>query len=545
MGRRSPFHHDYEFQLIVAKQKFFLERTTFIHKVSKNGIASEYFEASAPREVRSCCPRLYVLWDSAYSRRQDHPAMLTKDQRETTMERRESSEADAARSESIELLEHVHRTEVGNSSLESDYNMDSTPGSSQRSRDKYADKIGSSGEDEHPEDDRSCGEKVKDFLKAFKAWLIKWHLPLLLIFFILIGYFRPIPGTKANNVDLGGACFREDLCVWDSIGSLLVTGIFLISGLKLKTEAIKKAFSAWQAGLYGVISILFITTCLSFVVVLGKYGDIAEFSIGLALFCSMPTTLSSGPIIVGQAKGNVALALMLTVVTNVIGVFTAPLFVSWSLEVYQQYRGPVASSDGDAQDIDVSVDPVPIILQLIFTILVPLAVGKVLRMIKPIAAFVQKFSLELKLLSSLMLVLIPWMKISSSAESFSQVDGRSFVFMWLTSIAIHLFYLCINFVSAQWLLRLALPEKTAVVLVCSQKTLPVAITILEFLPTDAIGSPGLVTIPVVVSHLMQILIDAAIASRVAVMVTKQEQAEAEAKTKANAPPYLPSSSSSS
>ncbi|GBG34764.1 Sodium/bile acid cotransporter 7 [Hondaea fermentalgiana] len=369
----------------------------------------------------------------------------------------------------------------------------------------------------------SAKEKAKRWAKKTKAWLIKWHLPLLLIFFIIIGYFRPIPGSKANDLDLGGACFTSSLCVWDSIGALLVTGIFVISGLKLKTEAIKKALKVWPAGLYGFISILFVTTCMSFVVVLGKYGNIPEFSIGLALFCSMPTTLSSGPILVGQAKGNVALALMLTVSTNIIGVFTAPLFVSSSLSVYQKYRGDIG---GGSSDIDVSVDPVPIILQLIFTILVPLAVGKVLGMIKPVAAFVKRFSLELKLLSSLMLVLIPWMKISSSAESFSQVDGISFVLMWVTSIAIHVFYLAFNFVFAQYVLRMALPEKTAVVIVCSQKTLPVAITILQFLPTEAIGSAGLVTIPVVVSHLMQILIDAVVASRVAVMVTKQEVLDA-------------------
>mmetsp|Transcript_2408 Transcript_2408/g.5548 ORF Transcript_2408/g.5548 Transcript_2408/m.5548 type:complete len:508 (+) Transcript_2408:152-1675(+) len=377
-------------------------------------------------------------------------------------------------------------------------------------------------------DDKETSKVRQWFDKVWAFWL-KWHLPILLIFFILIGYFRPYPGSKADDIDFGGACFSSSLCVWNSIGSLLVTGIFLISGLKLKTDSIKHALAEWKAAIYGVISILFATTCVAFIVVLGQYGDVPEFSIGLALFCSMPTTLSSAVIITGQAKGNVALALMLTVSTNIIGVFTGPLFASSSIGVYVNYYGPIGTATDD-ESVNVSVNPVPIILQLIFEILVPLAIGKLLRTWKPIADLVKYFSTTLKLLSSLFLVLIPWMKISSSAESFSQIDGLSFVYMWLTAIGIHIFYLAFNFVFAHFALRLKLPALIAVVLTCSQKTLPVAITVLQYLPTDIIGSVGLVTIPVVVCHLMQILIDSVIASRLITLMDRYEAKENAAET---------------
>lgn len=47
-----------------------------------------------------------------------------------------------------------------------------------------------------------------------------------------------------------------------------------------------------------LVSILFITPCMSYAMINVPFA-IAEFSLGLALFFSMPTTLSSGPIITG------------------------------------------------------------------------------------------------------------------------------------------------------------------------------------------------------------------------------------------------------
>lgn len=355
-----------------------------------------------------------------------------------------------------------------------------------------------------------------------QAFLLKWHLPLLLLLVILLGYAWPEPGTRANDVDLGGICFPNDVCVYDSLGSLCVTFIFVISGLKLKTDAIKQAASAWQASLYGVVAILFITPCAAFAVVQIDYAGVKEFAVGLALFFSVPTTLSSGPILVGQALGNVALALMLTVVTNIVGVFTAPLFVTWSLDIFVADQG---SDSETGEDVDIDLDPVPLILKLVFTIIVPISVGKALRHFEAVRAFAKTYSVKLKLLSSALLVLIPWMKVSASADSFKEVSAAAFFIMWSVGTCWHLVFLIMNYSATQYALRLALHEQIAVVIVASQKTLPVSITILEFLPEDVIGSPGLVAIPIIVSHLSQILIDSYVAARFAVKVANLEKAK--------------------
>lgn len=88
----------------------------------------------------------------------------------------------------------------------------------------------------------------------------------------------------------------------------------------------------------------------------------AEFSIGLALFCVMPTTLGVGVALTAASKGNQALALMLTVVTNLLGIVTVP----YELRLLLQGSNVV------------SVEPGPLVLKLCITVLVPAVIGKVL-----------------------------------------------------------------------------------------------------------------------------------------------------------------------
>lgn len=63
----------------------------------------------------------------------------------------------------------------------------------------------------------------------------------------------------------------------------------------------------------------------------------------------------------------------------------------------------------------------------------------------------------------------------------------------------------------RYVLKLKRREFKAVVLMSSQKTLPVSVTVISFL--GAVGEEGLMTIPCVVAHMSQLFIDAYISSR--------------------------------
>lgn len=318
---------------------------------------------------------------------------------------------------------------------------------------------------------------------------------------LVIGYLFPKPGETLNDVDLTGICVvlakSGTTCVYKSISHLCVTVIFICSGMKLKTNEIKAALTEWKAVLFGVISILLISPLLTFWTITWDLRQ-AEFSVGISIFFAQATTLSSGPIIAAQAQGNVALALLLTVFTNIFAVLTMPLFISTTLSTFG--------------NVDVEIDPIPIILQLSFLIIVPLFFGKLLRFLTVVQTFVLKFKKPLKLFASGLLAIIVWMNISKSQNDLQEIELTSILIIFAVGLGLHLVLLLFNFTIATFILRLKQPEKRSVVILTSQKTLPVSLTVLEVLETSVIGAKGLVAIPMITSHFVQIVFDAFLAA---------------------------------
>ena len=325
--------------------------------------------------------------------------------------------------------------------------------------------------------------------------LNKHMLPIGLTLAIIIALGIPQIGIAVGSLRVEG---------WGIVQTICVVLIFICSGLSLKTDDILKAIRAYRASLFGVVSILFITPLLALVP--GELPFLPlEFQIGFLLFCSMPTTINSGVALVGSAKGNQALALLLTVSSNLLGIFTVPFFLSLLLAVG-----------------DISIDPTPLLTKLLLLILLPLVVGKVARdQIPAVLRFVKKAKAKgnaLTNFSNFCLILIPWMKLSASQSALAGLSAPEVIGLLGCGLVIHAVYLGFNFGMAT-LLRLPLPEKKSVVVMGSQKTLPMAMTVLTFLP-PSFGEPGLIAIPCILSHLTQIFVDAAICSKWAQVTDK-------------------------
>lgn len=146
------------------------------------------------------------------------------------------------------------------------------------------------------------------------------------------------------------------------VPTLMVCIIFFISGITLKGDDIASALKGYIGFFYGLVSILFVTACVGFVMVAIPFTP-AEFKTGFAVFCTVPTTLTSGITLTASAHGNAALALMLTVCSNLIGVATTPFMLRLVLSTAS----------------NVSLDPVELLVKLLLTVLLPLVVGKAVR----------------------------------------------------------------------------------------------------------------------------------------------------------------------
>lgn len=138
-----------------------------------------------------------------------------------------------------------------------------------------------------PLEEPSTGERARKFC-------IKNILPLGFLLVLIIALVWPLPGIEVSKPEV------EDFRVLQTLNVII---IFIISGLTLKTDDIKKALS--RKGIkgfgYGVFSILFITACVGFAAVEIPF-ERREFAYGLAVFCVVPTTLSSGVTLVNNVR---------------------------------------------------------------------------------------------------------------------------------------------------------------------------------------------------------------------------------------------------
>ncbi|XAR53497.1 hypothetical protein NMG60_11022074 [Bertholletia excelsa] len=204
-------------------------------------------------------------------------------------------------------------------------------------------------------------------------------LPLALVGGVILGLTNPSLGHLADRYYLS---------------KFSTFGIFLISGLTLRGEEIGAAAEAWPVAIFGLGSILLFTPLFSRLILQLQLQP-REFVTGLAIFCCMPTTLSSGVALTRLAGGNSALALAMTVISSLLGILIVPFSISMFI----------------AGGVGVSVPAKQLFRSLVLTLLVPLLLGKVLReSFKGIADFVDQNRKLLSDISALLLALVSYWK---------------------------------------------------------------------------------------------------------------------------------------
>lgn len=328
---------------------------------------------------------------------------------------------------------------------------------------------------------RGCFQRKKCSWPCLKAFFLKNFLVIGLITAIVFSLAVPWPGREVESWSVGS---------WGIVSTINVVTIFIISGLTLQTDHIKDAVRQWAAALVGCISILLITPCAAFVLVDLPFEPPA-YRYGLAIFALVPTTIASGITLVTAARGNAALALMLTIITNVLGVFILPFTV------------PLVISQAQ----DVSLDPENLLIKLVMTILVPLIVGKILRESSTwVRKQVANHKVALGLLNNSSLICIVWQTLSSAQEEVINTAFGTLCLIALAAILLHVAYLIVNFILVR-IFRFPHREAAAVLIMGSEKTLPMAVTVIAA-TGDALGSSGQLTVPAVLAHIFQVLIDA-------------------------------------
>mmetsp|Transcript_17974 Transcript_17974/g.38641 ORF Transcript_17974/g.38641 Transcript_17974/m.38641 type:complete len:386 (+) Transcript_17974:901-2058(+) len=305
--------------------------------------------------------------------------------------------------------------------------------------------------------------------------------------------------------------------------------VFFLSGLGLNTQELSKVKGSKLATAYGFFAILLLTPCLGFAM-----REIPlepeEFSIGLVIFCVVPTTLGIGVALVRSCKGNEAIALLLTVGTNMLGVFSMPLELKLLFVGYEPSN----------PDLDIKINIPDLLVKLLITILVPSVLGKLAReFIKPAEKFAKEYRIPLGMFSTFNLAFIVWQTLSGARDLLFESKASMIISVIVLSASIYLFYLLLNYIVVVVIMKVPTVEAVSITVMASQKSAPVAVTVISYI-TGTVSTQGLLAIPSIVGQLAQIFLGAAMAPAIAkrVQLANKRAAEAaksiEAETKAEA-----------
>lgn len=336
---------------------------------------------------------------------------------------------------------------------------------------------------------RACrlqkARSVNPAAMGVKDFVLKNFLILGLLTVITFGLVCPYPGLFLNGQTLGGLTLPD----------VAIDIIFLVSGICL--DSVSDALQPRALAL-GVFLVLFVTPNLAWCVLyLAEVDPTLEYKLlqGMALFCIVPTTLSSGVTMITQAKGNVSLAILLTSLTNVMGVFFLPMTAS---RVFST---------------NVSIDPLSMLYELVWLTLVPLCVGMALRRSIPVLhEFATKHKKPLGLSQNSCILFVVLLMISKANANIFASSKKDLILCLSLAAAVHLIYRLIGYV-ASTAAKLPPKEWVTIVLMSSQKSLPVCVSVLAALPASLQESSGLFILPCIMAHAAQLIIDSMLAVR--------------------------------
>jgi sodium/bile acid cotransporter 7 len=293
---------------------------------------------------------------------------------------------------------------------------------------------------------------------------------------------------------------------------LSAPGIFLISGLVLQFGDVKRALKSPLPLFLGLASISLVLPCLSCFLALQWPYLSRDLVYGVAVFMCMPTALSTGVQICTHYGGNPALALMLTVATNLMSIVTIPAFVTFFLGTGVNMNMKQVQANSSSL---LRLDSFVLFRSLVKSILVPMVVGIALRAkSSAVCKWVDANKRTLSMLSACLLISVPLAELSVAVGKgvvltygeLLQVAGLGLVFP--------LSFILFNTATARILLGKKVPEeiRRTVVVVSSLKTLPSAVMVIQKLQEIIPTLSGVALIPPMMFHIIQTILVSAYAS---------------------------------
>jgi len=260
--------------------------------------------------------------------------------------------------------------------------------------------------------------------------------------------------------------------------------IFFFSGLILDSRQIKSGLMDIKGILIALMIIFLIAPIAAACFGMAPLGN--GIKIGIFLVAVMPTTLSSGVVMTGAAGGNMAHALVITIVANGLAVVTIPVVLALLLNLV----GGITT---------VSIDKSAIMIKLSLLVLLPLGCGLLIKYYTK--STMDRWGAKLSVLNQCLILGIVWMAVSQARHVIIN-GGDNIGIIFLLVFTFHGVLLAAAGVLTH-LFGIAKGKRESIIFMGAQKTLPLSI----ILQVVLFPQYGLALVVCVMHHLTQLLMD--------------------------------------
>lgn len=300
---------------------------------------------------------------------------------------------------------------------------------------------------------------------------------------IIIAYFFPLWGTEHSNIPM------------NLISSIGISLIFFFYGLKLSPEKLKTGLSNWKLHVL-VQTSTFLMFPLLVLLVHPLLQHKEQELIWLAFFflAALPSTVSSSVVMVSMAKGNVPAAIFNASISGIIGIAITPLWMGLFIN----------TSTADFNFIEIYSN-------LIIQIIVPVVLGLLLQ--RYFGEFARKHSSKLTLFDKSIILLIIYKSFANSFynDIFSTVSVLDLLLLFIgVLILFGVVYYLTGFISKKLHFN---KEDQITAQFCGTKKSLVHGTVFSKILFGNMASIGLLLLPLMLFHAIQILIISVIASK--------------------------------
>ncbi|MDD3180621.1 MAG: bile acid:sodium symporter [Opitutaceae bacterium] len=271
--------------------------------------------------------------------------------------------------------------------------------------------------------------------------------------------------------------------------------IFFLHGLVLSFVAMRAGALNWRLHLLVQASTFLIFPLLGLLgnALLGEFLP-SGLKLGFFYLCALPSTVSSSVAMTATAGGNVAGAVFNATLSSVIGVVLTPLWV-----------GVVLHVSGQTQSLG------PVILDLVRWLVLPLAIGQAVR--PWLGAWAERRKAAINVVDRVIILLLVYTSFCDSFKNRIWSDHGGGILPIVLGGSLVLFVIVMTLTSlAATAWRFNRADRIAAVFCGSKKTLASGVPMAKLI-FGAHPGLGLILLPIMIYHPLQLIICSVLAAR--------------------------------